>query len=438
MATAKKKGGAASLASPDFSIFKNIKTGDRWADAHVEHPDYGCFDTGSYALNALASGSIFGGFPRNQFIMACGKKGTGKSFLAKNNFARRLMDENYYIFHYDTEGETTEKKLEEENGYDPQKFTLIKEPTTVKMFFESINGIICQFEEMRGDALDCPYRAAFVLDSQGQLSTEKAIADASKGEAGKQDFTKAKELTATYRSITNRCALLGFPMFVTNHVYLNPNVKFGNPETVAGGESAQFSASIIFSMFKTYEKVGTDKEVKGVILKATVLKSRMVRDKLSASIYLDYEHGLNRYYGLHDWAINAGLVVDYDAKTFPNLEKPVDPATGKKVRVDCYVIKDPKKDPSEWIVCPKTRIDRAAYIGTILNEIDEYVKKNFKYRPPSLKDDEVDDADFDEAEIAKQDAKFRAEEAADLESRREALGLAPGEFPEGEMGIDAD
>ena len=434
---ATKKSGAASITEPNFSIYKNIKTGDRWADAGVEHPDYGFFDTGSYTLNALASGTIYGGFPRNQFIMACGRKGTGKSYLAKNNFARPLQKEHYFTYHYDTEGETTEKKLIEENGYDPNWFTLIKEPTTVKMFFESINGILCQFEKLRGDALDCPYHAAFVLDSQGQLSTEKTISDASKGEAGKQDFTKAKELTATYRSITNRCALLGFPMFVTNHVYINPSIMFGNKETVAGGESSQFSASIIFSMYKSYEKLAKTGQITGVILKATVLKSPMVRDKLSASIYLDYEHGLNRYYGLHEWAEAAGLLEPYEAAKFPNLEKPIDPTTGKKTRVDCVVIKDPKKDPKDWIVCPASKVDRGCYIGTILDGIDAYVQKNFKYRPPSLKEEEQDDADFSDEEVAASEAKFRAQDEADLASRREALGLAPGEFPEGELGIDA-
>lgn len=419
-----KKPSSNDIAAPDFSIFKKIKTNDRWADANVDHTNYGFVDTGSYALNALASGDMFGGLPRNKFIMACGRKGTGKSYMAKNNFAKRLMDEGYYIYHYDTEGETTEEDLVEQNGYDRNRFTLIKEPSTVKEFFESVHGIIEQFEKLRGDKLDCPYRAAFVLDSQGQLSTTKVLTDASKGKAGTQDFSKAKELAAMYRSITNRCANLGFPMFITNHVYLDPSgAMFGNPEKVAGGEGAQFSASIIFSMYKKYEKPADTGEITGVVLQTTVIKSRMVKDKLSAPIYLDYRRGLNRYYGLHDWAEAAGLIEEFSASKFPGLSVPLE-KNGQKTRKKCYVIKDPMKNPEDWIVCKATLVDTKANIGTILEPLNEYIKSEFKYRPPKLVLDENDeDLEIDEEIVEESNAKLRAKDAAELASKSEALGF---------------
>ena len=66
-------------AEPDFSFFQDkCKTGDRYADANVKHPEYGFVDSGSYMLNALLCGDMFGGFHLNRFFMAAGEQGSGK------------------------------------------------------------------------------------------------------------------------------------------------------------------------------------------------------------------------------------------------------------------------------------------------------------------------------------------------------------------------
>ena len=110
-----------------FTFFKSIKTGDRYADANVSHPEYGYVDSGSYMLNALLSGDIFGGFHLNRFFMAAGEQGSGKSYMMKNNFIKPLMDMGYFIFYYDTEHETNEAQLIEENGFNPDQFKLVQE-----------------------------------------------------------------------------------------------------------------------------------------------------------------------------------------------------------------------------------------------------------------------------------------------------------------------
>lgn len=408
---AKKK----SVGDDDFSFFNTIPTHDRYADANVQHPDYGYLDTGSYAFNALLSGDLFGGYPKNEFIMVAGKKGTGKSVLGKNTFARPLMDEGYFIFHYDTENEaTTEKKLVEENGYKPNQFKLIKECTTVEDLFISINGILNKLEEDKGDKLENKRKCAIVIDSQGQLSTTKTINDATK-EKLTADQTKAKLLKGMYNSIVNRCGNLGVPVYVTNHVYDKIGVFYGNPETVSGGEGGQYSASIILSLYKSFEK---EKEgtITGVVFKATVLKSRHVKDKLQVPIYLDYKYGLDRYYGLHEFALHAGLIEEFTRTKFPQLSPPLE-ADGKVTRKKCYVIKDPNKNPDEWIVCKESQLRRKDTIGTILEPINQWVKDNFVYAAPTLWTGEYvapeDDIDNDEVEASeKARRKADAEELA--------------------------
>lgn len=39
-------------------------------------------DTGSYAMNALLSGSIYGGYPANNVTALAGKSGVGKTYYA--------------------------------------------------------------------------------------------------------------------------------------------------------------------------------------------------------------------------------------------------------------------------------------------------------------------------------------------------------------------
>ena len=41
----------------------------------------GSIDTGSYALNALMSGSIYGGVPNNKITAFAGESATGKTFF---------------------------------------------------------------------------------------------------------------------------------------------------------------------------------------------------------------------------------------------------------------------------------------------------------------------------------------------------------------------
>lgn len=48
----------------------------------------GFIDTGSYALNALYSGSIFKGMPANKISALAGEEATGKTFFCSRNYQK--------------------------------------------------------------------------------------------------------------------------------------------------------------------------------------------------------------------------------------------------------------------------------------------------------------------------------------------------------------
>ena len=50
-------------------------------------------DSGSYALNALLSGTIYGGFPGNKIVVIGAEPSTGKTFFALGA-AKHFLDEN--------------------------------------------------------------------------------------------------------------------------------------------------------------------------------------------------------------------------------------------------------------------------------------------------------------------------------------------------------
>lgn len=415
-----------SDSAPDFSFFKKtIKTNDRYVDNNKKRQEYGFSDSGSYTLNALLCGDIYGGFHLNKFFMAAGEQGSGKSYMMKNNFIKPMMDLGYFFYYYDTENETSVEDLVSQNGFNEEQFSLIQEHTTVEDVFKSIVSILDGLEADKGKKFKNERKVAIVIDSLGGMSTDKTTDDASKGVL-KVDMTKAKMLKSMFTNITSRCGKLGIPMFMTNHVYLSPDA-YGDPHRIANGEGVKYYSSVILTMRKTVDIPDkTAKKAAGIILAATVFKSRMVKPNKTAKLYLDYRTGLNRYYGLHDIAREADLIEVYSEDKFPELADFVPKeANGHATKKTCYVIKDPKKSPDTWMVVKETQIDRKNYIGTILDEINEYVKKEYKFRPPSLGSsenyDDNDAPEIDDDDIVLAQQELDAADQAKVENLRKAL-----------------
>lgn len=440
MAAAKKKG-ANALAENPWAFFDTVTTTDKFVDAGVDRPTYGFADSGSYALNVLLSGDVYGGFPKNKVVQTAGLQGSGKSLLGKYNFCPPLFKDKYFIYYIDTENETTREDLEFYASFPRQQFKVLHFHT-VEDCHHGISTILKQLEDYmeKNKTLINPNKVAFVLDSQGMLSTAKNITDVLKGD-DKTDLTKAKKLSAMYRDLTFRLGELGAPMYVTNHMYLDPNAATTHTETkkVAGGEGAKYSASIILSVYKITERIDSGKkddygnkvkEVQGIFIQVGNIKNRLVHEGLSTRLYLSYKNGLSRYYGLHVWAQEAGLIVPYTKQAdWPGLELPKNPDgstfLGKK-----WVICDPRKPRTEWLVAPENKIHSAKYIGTILDPINDYVKAKYKNQKIGIFGDEdteqatedelanVDEAALDQAD-AEQNSRFIREAA----QKAEALGL---------------
>ena len=435
---ATKKKGADALAVNPWAFFDTVTTTDPFVDAGVDRPTYGFADTGSYALNAVICGDCYGGFPKNKVIQAAGLYGSGKSLIGKYNFCPPLFADQYFIYYIDTENETTKEDLKFYADF-PEKQFKVLHFHTVEQCHHGISTILKQLEDYMKEnkTLINPHKLAFVLDSQGMLSTNKAVNDVIAGE-DKTDLTKAKKLAAMYRDITFRMGELGCPMYVTNHMYIDPNAAatHSDPKKVAGGEGAKYSASVILSVYKLLERVNVGsskddkkKEVQGIFIQVGNIKNRMVHEGFGTRLYLSYKNGLSRYYGLHVWAQEAGLIQKYtNQKDWPGLELPK--INGKTFLGNKWVICDPNKPRDQWLVAPEPRLHTAQYIGTILDPINEYVKARYKNQKLGVFGDENTEAatedelsKVDESLLDTADAEVNSKLIKKAAQQAEALGL---------------
>lgn len=359
--------------TPDFSFCNNVKTGDKMADSGRKKEVKDWIDTGSYTLNAIISGDMTKGFPSNRAFMFAGEQAVGKTFFAMYAFARPLIQKGYFIYYIDTENSLCDSDLIK-FGLPEGSFKLISQ-SIVEKLKGNFDLILEQLEEAMGRKAENPNKCAFVLDSQGMLDTLKSRTDIQKG-SYVNDMTAQKQLKSFYKSILVRLGMLDIPMLITNHVYANIG-GYGDPTKIAGGSGGLYVSSVILHMSKKQYKEGTIR--KGTIITAKDVKSRFCIDGQKAQIYLSWKRGLNKWYGMHEWAVEAKLLdkwsaAKYDKKGVIGPEK-----TGGS---NYYVIKDPKKPMNEWIVCLEKDIHMESTIGTIFDEINEYVKDKLQLINP--------------------------------------------------------
>ena len=81
----------------------------------------GFFDTGSYAFNALLSGSLYGGIPDNKIIALAGESATGKTFFALGIVSKFLADNpDGVVLYFDSEQAVTTDMFTT-RGVDPKR-----------------------------------------------------------------------------------------------------------------------------------------------------------------------------------------------------------------------------------------------------------------------------------------------------------------------------
>ena len=306
----------------------------------------GFIDTGSYTLNALLSGSIFGGLPSNKITAIAGEAATGKTFFALG-IVKHFLDnsKDAGVIYFESESALT-KDLVESRGIDSKRMVVVPVATVQEFRHQSIKVIDKYLEQ----AEDKRKPLMFVLDSLGMLSTTKEMEDTAEGKETR-DMTRSQIVKAAFRVLTLKLGKAKVPMIMTNHTYDVIGSMFPQKE-MGGGSGLKYAASNIVYLSKRKEKDG--KEIIGNVIHCKNYKSRLTKENAMIDVRLTYDKGLDQHYGLLELAIKHGI--------FKSVSTRVELPDGSK-----QYAKTINNEPDKF------------YTKDVLAQIDEAAKREFLY-----------------------------------------------------------
>lgn len=327
-------------------------------DDGVEAGDVtGFIGTGSYSLNALLSGSIYGGLPANKVTALAGEPSTGKTFYAINIVRQFLRDnETGFVFYFESESAISKQMLAD-RGVDTKRVAIVP-VATIQEFRTQAVKILDKYIEDKNSKDRPPM--LFVLDSLGNLSTDKEMQDIADGK-DTRDMTRAQLVRGAFRVLTLKLGKAKVPLIVTNHVY-DVVGSYVPMKKMGGGSGLEYAASGILFLSKKKDK-DKDGGVSGAIITVNLKKSRLTIENKKVETLLNYADGLDPYYGLVDLAEKFGII----KKVSTRYELP----NGTKV-FESAILKEPEK----------------YFTKDILDQIDEACKDEFLYGKSNATDEE--------------------------------------------------
>lgn len=332
---------------------KNIikMSGNKYASVvndGLDGSDVGGFvNTGSYILNALLSGSIYGGIANNKILAIAGETSTGKTYFSLGIVNKFLSDhKDSIVLYFDSEQAVTSDMIRD-RGIDPSRIAVFP-VTTVEEFRHQVITIVDDYLQKPENERQ---KILIVMDSLGMLSTSKEISDTSDGKETR-DMTRAQLVKSTFRVLTVKLGMAKIPMIMTNHTYQSMGSMYPTTE-MSGGQGIRYAASTIVYLSKKKDK-NTEGDVIGNIIHCKLYKGRLTKENKMIDVRLNYDTGLDLYYGLSDLAIDYGIF----KKNSTRIELP----NGEKV-FEKQIHDNPEK----------------YFTPEILKQLDEAAAKEFKY-----------------------------------------------------------
>lgn len=158
------------------------------------------------------------------------------------------------------------------------------------------------------DSLTVDDHVVFFVDSVGQLGSKKELENTMDGEAGKQDFTRAKSLNSFWRLAVPLINLTKTVFLWIGSIY-DTTDKY-NPVAISGGKKGVLGSDSVWLITKAKQKDKVDgkEEQTGWVFNIKIVKSRFVRENTVIPICVRYEGGIDKYHGILEFARLVGAV----------------------------------------------------------------------------------------------------------------------------------
>lgn len=246
-------------------------------------------------LNLALSGKFDGGFSSGIVQIAAPPKHFKSNLMIEfiASFLEKYKDEDALVVMYDSEGGTTPEYFASA-GIDISKIDHRPISSIEELTSDIAN--LCEDIVLGDKVLIC-------IDSIGMLPSMKSIKDA-KTENHVVDMSAAKNLKAMFKIIMSQSVVKKIPIVVINHSY--QTLELYSKEVAAGGRASQYAASTLFHITKAEDKDGDEKLGFRFTLIAGL--SRFVKQSSKFPIVVHYNHGIRKYSGIFDLAIEHGFV----------------------------------------------------------------------------------------------------------------------------------
>ena len=270
-------------------------------------------DTGSYVLNAIVSGSVYGGIPKGRVVMLAGESMTGKSLFVQKILAN-AQKEGLIPVIFDTEN-AIDAEGATRIGLDVSKVKYVP-CVSIEQTRNALYKFLTSVQEKKLQG-----RFIVAIDSLGNLQSELEHSRMSKESTSSDMGSKARAMKTLLQTCTNLGSVTQTTILLTNHVYDDPTAMFPSIEkNMPGGKACVYLPSVTVQLARKPVKddggkttdtklaVG-QKNYSGIIIRALTRKNRFIKQYLEGEMFLSFSTGLDRYYGLLDLAVGHGIVI---------------------------------------------------------------------------------------------------------------------------------
>lgn len=271
-------------------------------------------DTGCMALNAIISGSLYGGVPMGRITGFAGPQACGKTLMV-NKIMANAQKKGMHVVYFDTEN-ALDKNTAENLGCDSTKI----KHCPIEIIEDCRNQMVKFLKTVVEKGLQG--KVIIAIDSLGNLISTREAKIIDDGKDSADMGARAVSLKSMLRAITHAAAKANCPIIFTNHTYDNPGALYPTlVKSQSGGSGPLYMSSVLVQMATKQERVSRSdnknatedvtplsKDVNGLTMRALTTKNRFIPPFLECEMYLNFRSGISKYSGLLEMAEGYGVI----------------------------------------------------------------------------------------------------------------------------------